>query len=92
MLRFEPKLAPFRPSDREEVRMRSALAFPRSFKCPTRIYYGNEELFFDSESQKTARLAREAGIDVQAIEVTGDHHSMLEAAIPQAVSFFLQQR
>ena len=42
----QPEMVPFDPEDRREYQMRSPLAYPRSFKCPVRMYYGNEEFFF----------------------------------------------
>ena len=52
------KMAPFDPTNGEEVRMRSPLAFAESFKCPVRIYYGTKEPVFAAESRDTARVAR----------------------------------
>jgi dienelactone hydrolase len=86
--RGQPELIPFDPSDQREFQMRSPLAFPRSFKCPLRLYYGSQEFFFASSSQRTAELAQAAGLDVQAMSVPGDHMSMVEPAMTQAITFF----
>jgi dipeptidyl aminopeptidase/acylaminoacyl peptidase len=89
--RGQPNLVPFDTADPREYQMRSPMAFPRSFKCPLRIYYGSQELFFDSYSQKTAQLAKAAGRDVEALSVPGDHGSMVEPAMKQAIAFFQQK-
>jgi dienelactone hydrolase len=86
--RFQPELAPYDPNDREEQRMRSPLAFPASFKCPTRIYYGDLEWIFPSASKKLAGLAQAVGKDIEAIGVPGDHLSAVPAEIRQAINFF----
>jgi dienelactone hydrolase len=88
--RGQPEVVPFDPNIKEEFRMRSPLAFPRSFKCPVRIYYGSQEFFFASSSQKLAKLAKAAGSDAEAISVPGDHLSMVEPAMRQAIAFFQQ--
>jgi dipeptidyl aminopeptidase/acylaminoacyl peptidase len=88
--RGQPELVPFDPKDNEEFRMRSPLAFARSFKCPVRIFYGSQEFLFASSSQKTAKLAKAAGADVEAISVPGDHFSMVDPAMRQAIAFFQQ--
>lgn len=82
---------PFDPADQREYRMRSPLAFARSFRCPTRLYYGSQEFIFDANSQQTAELARVAGKDVQAISVPGDHFSSVDAAMRQSIAFFQQK-
>ncbi|HEY7327375.1 MAG TPA: alpha/beta fold hydrolase [Gemmataceae bacterium] len=88
--RGHPELIPFDPADQREFQMRSPLAFPRSFKCPARVYYGSGEFFFASSSQKTAGLAKAAGLDVEAISVPGDHFTMVGPAMRQAIAFFQQ--
>jgi dienelactone hydrolase len=88
--RGQSELVPFDPSDKREFQMRSPLAFPRSFQCPVRIYYGEQEFLFASVSQKTAGLAKKAGRDVEAVSVPGDHMSMVDPAMRQAIAFFRQ--
>lgn len=87
-LRFEPDLPPFDPENQAEIIIRSPLAFPRSFKCPTRLYYGDEELPYKFASEKLARKAQDEGLDVLAVEIPGDHTTMLPVAIRQAITFF----
>jgi predicted Zn finger-like uncharacterized protein len=87
-VRDEPDLAPFDPDDRQELTMRSPLAFPKSFKCPARLYWGDEEFGFSMGTKALAEKARAAGLDVQAIEVTGDHMTSVDPAMRQAVAFF----
>ena len=84
------ELVPFDPADQREFQMRSPLAFPRSFRCPVRIYYGEQEFFFASSSQKLAQLAKKAGRDVESVSVPGDHMSMVDPAMRQAIAFFQQ--
>jgi dipeptidyl aminopeptidase/acylaminoacyl peptidase len=86
-LRLEPELAPFDVENAKEIEMRSPLAYPKSFKCPARLYYGDE----DGPSFAVRRLAdkaRAAGLDVQAVEVRGDHMAMIGPAMKLAISFF----
>ena len=71
--------------------MRSPLAFPRSFKCPVRMYYGSQEFLFAPSTTKTASLAKAAGLDVEAVSVPGDHFTAVDPAMKQAVAFFQQQ-
>ena len=85
-------IAPYDPWDDEEFRIRSPLAFATSFKCPIRLYWGTEEPFFTDETRETARRAKAAGLDVEAIQVEGDHISMFGPASAQAIAFFRQQR
>jgi dipeptidyl aminopeptidase/acylaminoacyl peptidase len=87
----QPEVVPFDPADRREFQLRSPLAYPRSFKCPVRMYYGNEEWFFKFSTTKLARAAAAANRDVQAVEVPGDHMSAVEAAMKQCVAFFRQK-
>jgi len=89
--RGQPKLVPFDPADKREFQMRSPLAFARSFQCPVRLYYGDQELFFASSSQKTAQQAKAAGLDVEAVSVPGDHFRSVEPAMRQSIIFFQQK-
>jgi predicted Zn finger-like uncharacterized protein len=86
------ELAPFNSSNSKELEMRSPLAFPKSFKCPARLYWGSEEMPFRLATRALIEKATAAGLDVQGIEVPGDHFSSLDQAIPQAVTFFQQQK
>ena len=88
--RGQRELIPFDPSNEREFQMRSPLAFPKSFQCPVRIYYGSDEFLFAAPSQKTAELAKAAGLDVQAVSIPGDHFTSVEPAMEQCVQFFLQ--
>jgi dipeptidyl aminopeptidase/acylaminoacyl peptidase len=88
----EPAMIPFDPSSADEFRMRSPQAFATSFKCPTRLYFGEEEDHIADSTRATARAAKEAKLDVEAIAVPGDHQSMVVGAIPLAVELFQKQR
>ncbi len=85
-----PAVAVFNTADPREIEMRSPLAFPRSFKCPTRLIYGQAETWARAPTQRTAKLASEHSLDVQASEVPGDHFSSVPAAMQQAIQFFQQ--
>jgi dienelactone hydrolase len=89
--RGQAELVPFNPSDSREFQMRSPAAFPRSFKCPVRLYYGRQEFLFSSTSQRTAQLAKAAGLDVEAVSVPGDHFTSVDPAMRQCVAFFQQK-
>jgi dipeptidyl aminopeptidase/acylaminoacyl peptidase len=88
--RGQEELVPFERSDSREFQMRSPLAFPRSFQCPVRVYYGSQEALFPASSQKLAQLARAAGKDVEAVSIPGDHFSSVSAAMQQSIAFFQQ--
>lgn len=89
--RGQMEMVPFDKADQREFRMRSPLAFARSFKCPTRLYYGDEEFLFESSSKKTAQLAKAAGLDVEAVRVPGDHFDSIEPAMAMCIPFFQQK-
>jgi dipeptidyl aminopeptidase/acylaminoacyl peptidase len=82
---------PFDPSDIREVRLRSPVAYASSFKCPVRLFCGDEEYWVQGSTQRTALLAKQWGIDAEAIEVPGDHFSARDGAIRQTISFFRRQ-
>ena len=83
---------PFDYRDPRELQLRSARVYAASFKCPVRIYYGRDETHFALSSQPTAKLAREHGLEVQAIAVDGGHTSAVEAEILLAIEFFGQKK
>jgi len=83
---------PFDINDMNELTMRSPLAFPKSFKCPARLYWGKDEVIFRFSTRRLAEKATTAGLDVQAIEVPGDHFSSVDSAMRQAITFFQQQK
>jgi acetyl esterase/lipase len=80
----------FDRSDPREVQMRSPEAYARSFKCPARLYYGDAEIFLKGAIERTAATAAAHGLDVQAVEVPGDHFSAVDPAIRQSIPFFRQ--
>jgi dipeptidyl aminopeptidase/acylaminoacyl peptidase len=79
---------PFDQSDIRELRMRSPVAYPSSFKCPVRLYYGTLELPFRASSERTAMLAKQHGLDVEAVSVPGEHFTEVPAAMRQSIDFF----
>lgn len=90
-LQVQGQVVPFDPTDNREFQMRSPLAFPRSFKCPVRIYYGSQEFLFARSSQKTAELAKTANLDVEVVSVPGDHFTSVDPAMRQCIQFFQQK-
>jgi dipeptidyl aminopeptidase/acylaminoacyl peptidase len=83
-----PEWTPFDPANKTELDMRSPLAFATSLKCPTRLYYGDEEEWLVDKTLQLAQTAKAAGLDVEAASVPGDHLRMPSAAIPRAIAFF----
>lgn len=88
--RVFPDLVPFDPDNRLEYQMRSPLAFARSFKCPVRMYYGTRDQMthLAASCQKTAATAREAGLDVSAESVPGDHWKAVPGEMVRCIQFF----
>ena len=75
-------------NDLRELEMRSPLAYAASLKCPARIYVGTQEPQFQMTNQLTAKLAKEHGVDAEAILVEGDHESSVPPGIKQSIAFF----
>jgi dipeptidyl aminopeptidase/acylaminoacyl peptidase len=78
---------PFDKQNPRELQLRSPLAYAASFKCPARIYYATQDHFVLT-SQKTATVARDRGLEVQAVAIEGDHGSIVPPAIAQSIPFF----
>jgi dienelactone hydrolase len=85
------KEVPFDLQDPREFLVRSPVAYATSFKCPIRLYYGTEEGFFDSETRRTALLAKAKGLDAEAMAVPGDHLTSVPGGLRLAIAFFQQQ-
>ncbi|WP_165067385.1 alpha/beta hydrolase family protein [Paludisphaera rhizosphaerae] len=79
---------PFDATDPTEIRLRSAVAYASSYKCPIRLYCGDEEFWLQSPTQRTAILAKRSGIDAQAVETPGDHFSSVPEAVRSSINFF----
>lgn len=82
------QIVPFDTADKAEFELRSPLAYARSFKSPARLFYGSEEAFFATSIPATAALARQAGLDVEAVVVPGDHFGAVPKEIELAIAFF----
>lgn len=82
------EVVPFDEENEKEFRMRSSLAFAESFKCPVRMYFGDAEAYFKACSEKTVELAKKKKLDVEAVEVPGNHMTEVDAAMPQCIEFF----
>jgi len=84
-------LIPFDASNIEEFRIRSPIAYATSFQCPVRLYFGASERYFASVTPQLANLARDAGLDVAALSVPGDHFSHVPESMRQSIEFFRQK-
>jgi acetyl esterase/lipase len=85
----KPKEARFDLSDPRELQVRSPLAYAGSFKCPARLYYSHQAWeHMHLTSQRTAAVAKERRLDVEAILVEGNHYSMVRPAMKQSIEFF----
>jgi dipeptidyl aminopeptidase/acylaminoacyl peptidase len=82
---------PFDVSDIREFQVRSPVAYATSLKCPTRLYVGSRETGFLASTRRTALLARDRGLNVEAVVVPGDHFSSVPEALRQAILFFRQK-
>jgi dipeptidyl aminopeptidase/acylaminoacyl peptidase len=83
-----PKIVPFDRNNPAEYEMRSPLSYATSFKAPARLLYGRSEEFYRGNTRLTAALARDAGINVEAVEVPGDHFNAVPEEIGRAIAFF----
>src|SRR5262249_40398988 len=80
---------PYDSSDPRESQLRSPIVYASSFKCPVRLYYATESASIaQMMSRRTAALARRRGLDVEAVEIEGNHGTHVERAIPQSIAFF----
>ena len=82
---------PFDVTNMRELEVRSPLAYAASFKCPARLYFGSKEPQWRQTSRRTAEVAKSHGLDVEAIEVPGDHGSSVLPGIRQSILFFQKQ-
>jgi dipeptidyl aminopeptidase/acylaminoacyl peptidase len=84
----QPALVSFDQSDPREFQLRSPVAYATSFKSPVRMYFGDREAWATLPTERTAALAKQKGLDVEAIEVPGDHFSSVPEAIRRSIEFF----
>lgn len=75
-------------SNSREFAMRSPLAFAESFRCPVRLYCGDQEPFFLTYSSRTAARAQKKGLDAATIPVPGNHFSAVPEEVRQSIRFF----
>jgi dipeptidyl aminopeptidase/acylaminoacyl peptidase len=78
---------PFDKTNARELQMRSPLAYAHSFKCPVRIYYATQDHFVLT-SRQTAVVAKERALDVEALQMEGDHGSIIPPGIKRSIGFF----
>ena len=86
--RGRPDRIPFSSDRPEEFRMRSSVAFADGFRCPARLYFGEDELWLQPATRRAALLAERAGLDVRAVELPGGHDSANPTSIAAAIGFF----
>jgi hypothetical protein len=88
------EVVPFDEENEKEFHMRSPLAFAESFKCPVRLYFGDQEIYFKACIEKTVEKAKKKKLDVEAVEVPGPHFDAntktgaVTNAIPKCIEFF----
>ncbi|MCK6572781.1 alpha/beta fold hydrolase [Myxococcota bacterium] len=87
-----PAAVPFDLNDGQEYALRSPAAFPTSFQCPIRLFYGSQEQPYGRLTERLAERAKAAGLDVRAIALPGDHFSYVPEAMRQSISFFDEHR
>lgn len=86
--RGRPELIPFPPDRPGEFRARSSVAFATGFRCPVRLFYGEDEYWLQPATRRTALLAAGVGLDVRAVELPGGHDSANPASVRAAIAFF----
>jgi formylglycine-generating enzyme required for sulfatase activity/dienelactone hydrolase len=88
-----PDFVPFDTRDPREIQLRSPLVYTTSFKCPVRIYsatarFGTGRHILPLAWLRSAFLAKRQGLDVEAVEIEGDHTTHVPAAMRQSILFF----
>jgi formylglycine-generating enzyme required for sulfatase activity/dienelactone hydrolase len=88
----DPNL-PFDKSDPREIQLRSPIAYTGSLKCPLRIYHqardrGQLMEYLGLMTRRMVVLARNRGLDVDGVEIEGDHMSIVPPAVRQSIAFF----
>ncbi|HEV3078636.1 MAG TPA: alpha/beta fold hydrolase [Gemmataceae bacterium] len=88
----DPMNVPFDQGRALEYEMRSPMAYATSFKCPVRMYYGDDEELVNDPTDTTVARAKTKGLDVDAIAVPGDHTTSVPEAMRQAIQFFQEKQ
>ena len=86
--RNRPERTPFDLARPGELRIRSPVAFADRFRCPVRLYFGDEEYGVQSATRRTASLAHRPGLDVEAVEVAGGHDTVNAEGVASCLRFF----
>jgi formylglycine-generating enzyme required for sulfatase activity len=80
---------PYDSSDPRESQLRSPIVYASSFKCPVRMYYATESASIGLVmSRRTAALAKRRGMDVEPVEIEGNHGTHVPRAMAQSIAFF----
>jgi formylglycine-generating enzyme required for sulfatase activity len=83
------KSMPYDSSDPRESQLRSPIVYASSFKCPLRLYYATQSAgIAQLMSRRTAALAKRRGLDVEAVEIEGNHATHVPRAMMQSIAFF----
>jgi formylglycine-generating enzyme required for sulfatase activity/acetyl esterase/lipase len=82
------KTVPFDSNDPRETLLRSPIAYASSFKCPARIYYAADSKGSRFGNLRMAALAKKRGLDVEAVEIEGNHVTHVRPAMMQSIAFF----
>ena len=64
------------------------MAYAASLKSPARLFCGSQEESFRASTRTMAEIARSKGLDIEAIEVPGDHFSAVPEEITRSIAFF----
>ena len=83
---------PFDRTVEREIAVRSPLAWPNSFKCPARLYVGEDEFPLTWHTHELGKKARAAGRDVVVEELPGNHDTVIGPAVGRMVGFFQSLR
>lgn len=82
------RIVPFDQRNPAEFEIRSPLAYAASLKSPTRLFWGSKEAFFRASTRTLVEIARSKGLDVEGIEIPGDHFSAVPEAMTRSIAFF----
>ncbi|MFO0556867.1 MAG: alpha/beta fold hydrolase [Polyangiales bacterium] len=88
VLRWYPEYCTFDASDPRELRLRSPLRFARWFTAPVRAVFGREERQLRPWIERLVLASLDGDHAVEACEVEGDHFSVVEPAMREALRWF----
>ena len=68
--------------------MRSPVCYAHSFKCPTKLMHGSEEVHFTTRAGLLAKRATASGVKMEVTVMPGGHTTALPGEIEQSIAFF----